>query len=60
MHEEDLKFAASSYISITQDILTLNEWFWVVDRLKMNAKVVKAAGVFFHHQNTFLYPESVL
>ena len=57
MYEQDLlKFASS----VKRDILTLDECLQVGDRLKMNGEVVKAALVFFHRQNTFLYFRHVL
>jgi hypothetical protein len=57
MYEQDLlKFAAS----IKRDILSLDECLQVGDRLKMNGEVVKAALVFFHRHNTFLYFRHVL
>ena len=57
MYEQDLfEFARS----INQDILSLNQCLQVGDRLKMNGEVVKAALVFFHRHNTFLYFRHVL
>ena len=57
MYEQDLlNFAAS----INRDILSLDECLQVGDRLKMNGEVVKAALVFFHCHNTFLYFRHVL
>ena len=57
MYEQDLlKFAAS----IRRDILSLDECLQVGDRLMMNGEVVKAALVFFHRHNTFLYFRHVL
>ena len=57
MYEQDLLRFASS---IERDILSLDECLQVGDRLKMNGEVVKAALVFFHHHNTFLYFRHVL
>ena len=57
MYEQDLlKFVSS----IKRDILSLDECLQVGDRLKMNDEVVKAALVFFHRHNTFLYFRDVL
>ena len=57
MYEQDLlNFAAST----KRYILSLDECLQVGDRLKMNAEVVKAALVFFHRHNTFLYFRHVL
>ena len=57
MYEQDLlKYAGV----IDRDILSLGECLQVGDRLKMNEEVVKAALIFFHRQNTFLYFRHVL
>ena len=57
MFEQDLlKFAAS----VKRDILSLDECLQVGNKLKMNGEVVKAALVFFHRHNTFLYFRHVL
>ena len=56
--EQDLiKFAESE---VRRDILSLDECKMVGARLKMSQKMVVAALVLFHHQNTFLYFRHVL
>ena len=57
IYEQDLlKFAERMH----RDILSLEECLEVCNGLKLNAEVVKAALIFFHHHNTFLYFHQVL
>ena len=57
MYEQDLLTYAST---VARDIVNMDECLQVGNRLKMNEEVVKAALIFFHHQNTFLYFRRVL
>ena len=43
-----------------RDVLSLDDCLQVGSKLKMKAEVVKAALIFFHRQNTFLYFQDVL
>ena len=52
VYEQDLLKYAST---IGRDIVSVGECLQVGERLKMNEEVVKAALIFFHRHNTFLY-----
>ena len=57
VYEQDLLKYAST---IGRDIVSVGECLQVGERLKMNEEVVKAALIFFHRHNTFLYFRHVL
>ena len=57
VYEQDLLKYAST---ISRDIVSIDQCLQVGERLKMNGDVVKAALIFFHRQNTFLYFRHVL
>ena len=57
VYEQDLLKYAST---IGRDIMSMGECLQVGERLKMNEEVVKAALIFFHRHNTFLYFRHVL
>ena len=57
LEQDLLQFAESE---AKRDILSLDECKTVGARLKMSQKMVVAALVLFHHQNTFLYFHHVL